>query len=775
MSPQISLGKAYRASFTLLALFFVGFIAVVGISIFFQRLIDDLNQQMNNERAHLFVGEQVVSTIREIEVLFYQMAPVTDNAQHNRLRQQIIQAADQLDHYLEVMQFGGEVRRSLALNLFGIDEMTRSVHFIPNKTDKLSISAIELAPFVDQVRARSSEVIELLQRKNHCTSHSLPCENASQEAVRTYYKILPSFFFRLNENANRQFFEAQNQLQALEVRLLEQEQQLRRLQLFIVMLVIIAVMAIGIFYTRRINATQFALRRAMKQAEAANAAKSRFLATMSHEIRTPMNGILGMAQILESRNLSEADQRDCVRVLLNSGQTLLTLLNDILDLSKIEAGRFELNLAECCPAQVVEDAVRLFADAAGQKQLDLGVNILLPRTASYQCDGLRLRQMLFNLIGNAIKFTERGEVRVTLHEVAREGEMAELEFTVSDTGIGIDADKLPLLFQTFSQVDSSLTRKFAGSGLGLSIVRNLARMMGGEAGVESTPGQGSRFWFRIRVPSLLGPAPGDGPARLPDVSGATEATGATAATGAPEDTPPPPATPASISSVPDASPSPAESAAGRAGSSVLLVEDNLVNAKVVALSLARLGVAVRHVNNGQAAVDCIARQEIFDLILMDLRMPVLDGIAATREIRRLEAQMGQARCPIVAITANAYDEDRQQCEAAGMDGLLTKPVILSELARVLAQWLPPRVETPAEPAYAVDREEIGSVLGKLMPQIEQHLFDALEQFNALEGLLAGSPLHSSVRSIRQDLENFDFDNALRRLRELASAQGWPIP
>lgn len=242
------------------------------------------------------------------------------------------------------------------------------------------------------------------------------------------------------------------------------------------------------------------LRRSETAAEAANRAKSAFLANMSHEIRTPMNGILGMAQMLLMPNLGDAERQDYARTLLTSGQTLLALLNDILDLSKVEAGKLTLESTVIAPAQIVHEIQTLFASATGQKPLKLESGWAGPEGQRYLGDPHRLRQMLGNLVNNALKFTEHGSIRIEAREVERDAGAALIEFSVADTGIGIPEGKLPLLFQPFSQADESTTRHYGGTGLGLSIVGNMAHLMGGRAGVESEDGRGSRFWFQVRLP-----------------------------------------------------------------------------------------------------------------------------------------------------------------------------------------------------------------------------------------------------------------------------------
>lgn len=388
-----------------------------------------------------------------------------------------------------------------------------------------------------------------------------------------------------------------------------------------------------------------------QEALAASQTKSRFLANMSHELRTPMSGILGLADLLRDRPL-DAQGREYVDMICGCGDALLALLNDILDISKIEASKLAIEEIPLLPSKVVQDVAAMMRVQAEKKGLAVELDLRgdLPSVFG---DPIRLRQVLLNLVSNAIKFTDEGAVSILVEEIARDGDDVELLFVVRDDGIGIKDDKLPLLFRSFQQVDASTARKYGGTGLGLAISKHLVGLMGGEVGVRSEHGVGSEFWFTL-------------PLRISATTPQADVPATTLSRLDPR------------------------------GRRLLLAEDNQVNRLIITTLLDQLGFTdVEVVCNGEEALDRLSERD-YDLVLMDVQMPVLDGHEAVRRLRAQGASARNVDVPVIALTANAMQGDEESCLAAGMSDYLRKPIVLERLAEKIAAWLARRAPRAAE-------------------------------------------------------------------------------
>jgi signal transduction histidine kinase/ActR/RegA family two-component response regulator len=415
-----------------------------------------------------------------------------------------------------------------------------------------------------------------------------------------------------------------------------------------------------------IRKTQLSLNLARQEAESASNAKSDFLATMSHEIRTPLNGVIGMAGLLAKSNLSEK-QRIQVTTIRNSGKLLLNVINDILDFSKLEAGHMVLEKNRFVLGIMLESIEAMMELRVRQAKNQLRFHCESVREWEFRGDDSRIRQILLNLLSNANKFTRDGVIDIRASVVSQEDNLARIRFSVKDNGLGIPLDKQKTLFDRFTQVESSHSRRYEGTGLGLAICRQLANLMNGEIGVESHPGLGSTFWFEVDLECVSCARPGSELAdrtddRTPKLISAFSA---------------------SVDSESRALRKQAASPVAGAAKRILVVEDNVANQLLAVMLLEDLGHDVHVAATGKEAIE-LAKVVDYNLVLMDMQMPEMDGIEATRHIRNLSGS--HAAVPIIAMTANVQQKDKDACMEAGMIDFVTKPIDRTLLENKIAQW-----------------------------------------------------------------------------------------
>ena len=649
-----------------LSVFMASFILFLGIHIFFKQLIDHLNVNVVNEQERLLIGELIIQNIQKIETDVYRMAATNGIKAQEIVLQGIDEQISGLEQMLEVLEKGGTIKKQIRLNMQGRDEMIREISYQPRlENDEYILEAINLAPKINVIRLKIDELIELLKQRERArdadySDKQLIIIKQVKDRLRKFYPM----FVRLKENANRLFVHGNQRLIELQ-QVIEQEQKFySRSEIGLIILIIIFIMVFGYVSARQIVKSNNQLRiahdsmeTAKQMAEQANKAKSEFLSNMSHELRTPLNAIIGFTQLLDMQIGNDREHASKLQEINNAGKHLLSLINDVLDLAKIESGNLEYNIQSIEVNDVITETLELIRHEAIKKSIR--VSHESETDAAYViADRVRLKQVLLNLMSNAVKYNNN-EGSLTVRTEITSGEV---KISVIDSGIGIDETKYSEMFRPFSRLGQE-SGMIDGTGIGLMVTKQLVENMGGRLGFSSKLGAGSVFWIEFTLCKDCRDEWKDNSASKAIVESAVDK---------------PDILDEFETCIKDTSATKIQK--------ILLVEDNLTNQILLEEQIKILGYSVDLANNGLEGIELYESGE-YSLILTDCNMPKMDGYEMAKSIRTTERDT-DLHIPIVAVTANALEGDIERSLSAGMDDYLSKPIKMLDLQKMISKWLP---------------------------------------------------------------------------------------
>jgi signal transduction histidine kinase/DNA-binding response OmpR family regulator len=739
-----------------LGAFIAGFVLLLGTHVFFQRLINDLNVLVVNEQDRLLIGELIVQNIQKVETDVYRMATTTGIKSQEIIRRDIDEQINALNEMLRVLVKGGTVKKQIRLNMQGRDQMIREISYQPRLHDETFIlEVIDLAPKIGEIRKKITELAQLLElRESTRETGDIDLRIGVIGQVKNGLRIFYPMFVRLKENANRLFVKGNQRMLELESIIQKQQKFYYGFEISLVVLIFLSIIIFGYISARQIaqsnqqlHAAHDSMESAKLFAEKANAAKSEFLSSMSHELRTPLNAILGFTQLLELELGSNNAHSAKLREIRKAGKHLLSLINDVLDLAKVESGNLDYNMQQLVVEDVVMEAIQLLRHVDIQKSIEMRSENEAPG-ATIIADHVRIKQILVNLLSNGIKYNdEKGHVIIRIEKVLGE----RIRISVIDDGYGIDQNKYGELFKPFSRLGREV-EEIEGNGIGLMLTKQLVENMGGILDFTSELGKGSKFWIEFDETDERLNVDRKATANINKNAGALSQVRLYLEQNYRND----------------------------ANQKILLVEDNPTNQLLIEQQINALGYLVDIAQNGKQGLELMESGQ-YCLILTDCSMPIMDGYEMTKNIRNSE-QESNRRIPIIAITANALQEDQERCLQSGMDDYLAKPVLLNDLNAIISKWLvndvAEREDTDVNGATTLshDSNEYQSKHGQLYIN-----------YNSLISLVGNQPLAhlevlrkyiveargivNSIKSITNDNAVVDIAYEAYRLKSLSIALG----
>lgn len=752
--------------FVLMSVFIFGYSGIVIIHLYFTNIVSNLDKQIKNEQARYKLGEYILNEITEVESNFYKMTLLDKPNEIKPVKDSMREDIEDIKNVINILENGGTFNNTIKVNLVGLENINEKITFFPENNIKYSFEAIDLIPKFATIEKRIHEIDKITELKeNFINSNDLDERKDIKAQINIFVKQLSPLFSRMKENASRLLYDSRLNSEKLHKKIDSKKEYYHILEALLTILVIAVVVILGTIISKQIQKKSEDLkfvteeaRNSAIEASNANKVKSQFLANMSHEIRTPLNAIIGFSEILSQAKL-EAKDKEQANIILKSAKSLLNIINDILDISKVESGKFEIIDEKFAARKFFEQIVELFSVSAEKKNIRFLYNYNTQIPMFLIGDTTRLKQVLSNLLSNAIKFTNNGKhVIFTVKLLELSQEKAHIKFSVKDEGIGINKEQQKNIFLPFSQADSSISREFGGTGLGLAISHQIVKLMGSEIQLISKKDKGSDFFFDLNFP-----IPSDNKKsakklnynflvttlckdeefirfnlinyldelghifKLEDSAQKIDSKiDLIFYFGEEElyekikecknlhkakvvfvgnriniednniielvdyyiDVPLYGSKIFNIISTAcniDKKELTNEKIQKQFIAKILVAEDNENNQRLIQILLEKLGVICEIASNGQEAID-IYKEKDFDMVFMDINMPIMDGLTALSHIKKLE-KYDNNKTPIVALTANTIKGDKEKYLNSGMDNYLSKPIVMNELLHILNLYL----------------------------------------------------------------------------------------